>query len=172
MKKIIFILFTILTFNIAYAEYKSEKVKTLMEVVGLLSMLEDQLAAGKAQGEKMGKKAVTQMLSQINPNPEVQSKFEMAFNKYIEKMRSPLTAQDIVSLWSEYYGKNFTEEELDELITFYKSPLGQKDAKVSRTAMGELTIHLQKLQESIFQKATQEYIDALKQAVKECNCVK
>lgn len=172
MKEVILVLVAALIFNTAHAESKNEKVKTLMEAIGLLSMLEDQIKAGKAQGEKMGKEAMTQISSQINPNPEVREKFEKAFNTYIAKMQSPLTAQDIVNLWGEYYGKNFTEKELDKLINFYKSPLGQKDSNVSRKAMGELTVHLQKIQEPVFQKATQEYIGALKQAIKECNCAK
>ncbi|WP_028863237.1 DUF2059 domain-containing protein [Psychromonas aquimarina] len=151
---------------------KEAKIKTLMEAQGLLEMFDSQLEMGKIQGEKMGQEMMSQMLSQINPNEEFQSRFQNAFNSFMGKMQAPWGAEEIVKVWGLYYGKNFSDHELDQLIEFYTSPIGKKEVAASKSALPEFSMHFQKLSEPIFQKATQEYITELKIVAKECNCQK
>lgn len=169
-------IFTLLVLGIvsfsAIADSREEKIKDLMEAQGLLAMFEDQMAMGKVQGEKVGKQMLDQVLSQINPNEEFQSRFTAAFNNYIGKVQSPWGAEEIVNVWSQYYGQQFTEQELNELLKFYTSPIGKKEVIASKFALTEFTVHFQKLGEPIFQQATQEYIQELKLVAKECNCKK
>ncbi len=141
--------------------------------VGIIHLLfEEQLEMGKVQSEKAGKQMMNQLLSQINPNKEFQARFTTAFNNYMTKVTAPWGAEEIVSVWGQYYGQHFMENELNSLIKFHTSPLGQKEVKASKSALTEFTVHFQKLGEPIFQKATQEYIQELKLVARECNCQK
>jgi len=172
MKKVILVFLLAVLPNVTMAENKEEKIKQLMEAQGLISMFESQLEMGRAQSEKVGKQALDQLLSQINPNEEFQVRFSTAFNNFMEKVRPPWGAEEIVSVWAHYYGQHFTEKELDSLVEFYTSSIGQKEVKASKNALTEFTVHFQKLGEPIFQKAVQEYIQELKLVAKECNCQK
>ena len=172
MNKVISIILFAVFPVFAVAEDKEEKIKHLMEAQGLLSMFESQLEMGKVQSEKVGKQMMDQLLSQMNPNEEFQGRLSAAFNNYMDKVTAPWGANEIVSAWSQYYGQQFTEEELDSLVDFYTSPIGQKEVKASKIALAEFTMHFQKLGEPIFQKATQEYISELKLVARECNCQK
>ncbi len=154
------------------ADDRSEKVRSLMEAQGLLSMFEQQLTMGKVQNEKMGQQVIEQILSQLNPNEEFQRRFEVAFLTFMGKVETPWSATEIVSVWSEYYGTQFSDKELDELVEFYTSNIGKKEVSASKIALVKFTEHFQALGEPIMEKAMQEYIDELKITAKECNCVK
>lgn len=172
MKKVISMLLLAVFPLITLAGDKEDKIKQLMEAQGLLSMFESQLEMGEVQSEKVGKQMMDQLLSQINPNEEFQTRFKAAFKSYMDKVTAPWGAEDIVSVWGQYYGQHFTKTELDSLVEFYTSPIGQKEVKASKSALTEFTVHFQKLGEPIFLKATQEYIQELKLVAKECNCQK
>lgn len=172
MKKVISIILLAVFPVCVMAGDKEDKIRKLMEAQGLLSMFESQLEMGKAQSEKAGRQMMDQLLSQINPNEEFQARFSAAFNNYMGKVTAPWGAEEIVSVWGQYYGQHFTESELDSLVEFYTSSIGQKEVKASKSALTEFNLHFQKLGEPIFKKAIQEYIQELKLVARECNCQK
>lgn len=172
MMKIISAMLLVLYPLLATANDKDEKLRHLMEAQGLLAMFESQLEINKTQSEKVGKQALDQLLAELNPNEKFQKSFAVAFNSYLEKVNAPWGAEEIVRVWGQYYGKHFAENEIDSLIEFYTSPLGQKEVNASKTALTEFSVHFQKLGESIFLNATQEFIKEIKRVAQECNCQK
>ena len=72
----------------------------------------------------------------------------------------------------KYYGAKFSDEELEQLLMYYRSRLGQKDAIASREALVPYTAEFQKHYKPILEKATQEFLDRLQAIRKECNCKK
>ncbi len=172
MKNVVLVFLLSVLPIVTIAGNKEEKIKQLMEAQGLISMFENQLEMGRVQSEKVGKQALDQLLSQINPNEEFKSRFSTAFNNYMDKARAPWGAEEIVSVWGHYYGRHFSEKELDSLVDFYTSSIGQKEVNASKNALTEFTVHFQKLGEKKKKKAVQEYIQELKLVAKECNCQK
>jgi len=172
MKKVALTILLVVYPLCAMADGKEDKIRQLMEAQGLLAMFESQLEMGKVQSEKVGRQILEQLLTDINPNETLDARFLAAFNSYMDKVIAPWGAKEIVSVWGQHYGQHFTENELDSLIEFYTSPIGQKEVKASKKALTEFTVHFQNLGEPIFKKATQEYVQELKLAVSECNCRK
>jgi hypothetical protein len=170
-RQLIVLLISVMPFCV-FADTQTEKVKTLMEALGLIDMWGTQIQSGKAQSKKMGQQALDQMMAQLKPNETFKKRFVDAFNNYMKKLESPWSAQEIVDVWAKYYGPNFTEEELDQLIEFYTSDLGKKDVAVSKQAMVKFTEHFQKESQPILEKATREYIEELKIVASECKCQK
>jgi len=166
-----FIICTFFSFPVM-ADERSNKVRNLMEAQGLLSMFEQQLTFSKVQNEKVGQQMIEQMLSQLNPNEEFQTRFKAALLTFIKKVETPWSADEIVSVWSEYYGAQFSDKELDLLVGFYTSDIGKKEVSASQIALVKFSEHFQMLGEPIVKKAMQEYIDELKITAKECNCAK
>ena len=171
MRNVIFLMLLLLP-SITYADQRSEKIETLMKAQGLLEMWQQQIDYGKVEGEKQGKMMIDQMLSQLNPNEEFRERFETAYFNFIKKLHDNWTARQIVDVWAKYYGPHFTDKELDDLITFYTSDIGQKDVKSTKSAIVEFTSHFQREGQPIIEKATKEYIEELKVVAKECKCPK
>ena len=73
-------------------------------------------------------------------------------------------------MWAKYYAPHFTESELDQLIAFYKSDIGQKDVRASKAAAVEFAKHFSKENEVFMTNAVNEYIADLQIVAKECNC--
>lgn len=163
---------TIIFSTSAWADEKSDKIKTLMETQGLLSAFEQQLEMGKVQNKKMGEQVIEQIMTQLNPNPEFKARFTSAFQGFIKKVSNQYTADQIVEVWAKYYGKEFSNEELDQLIEFYTSKIGKKEIEASKIALVNFTNHFQKLNEPFLKNVMQEYITELKLVAKECNCAK
>jgi hypothetical protein len=171
MRKVILILF--LAFPcLAYSGPREAKIETLMKAQGLLEMWQQHIDYGKKEGNKQAKQIVDQMLSKLNPSDEYRSRFERAYMNFITKLQDNWTAQQIVDVWAKYYGPNFSDEELDELVSFYTSDIGKKDVKATKSAMVEFTAYFQAENEPILEKATNEYMDELKVIARECNCRK
>ncbi|MEZ0122387.1 MAG: DUF2059 domain-containing protein [Candidatus Reddybacter sp.] len=156
----------------AIADDRSGKVRSLMEAQGLLSMFEQQLAMGKVQNEKMGQQVIEQILAQYNPNEEFQVRFKAAFLTFMKEVEAPWSADEIVSVWGEYYGTQFSDKELDRLVDFYTSDIGKKEVSASKIALVKFSEHFQALGEPIMKNAMQKYIEELKITAKECNCAK
>lgn len=171
MKKYIFIILFLVS-PLVQAESRNEKIEALMEALGLIDMFTQQIEMGKQQNTQLGQKMIDQMMSQLNPSSEFQERFTKAFNKFVSKTEAPWGAEEIVDVWSSYYGPGFTDQELDQLIKFYTSPLGQKDVKVTKEAMISFSNHFQKAGQPIMEAATAEYIKDLKLIAKECDCAK
>jgi hypothetical protein len=171
MSKFIFILFLAIP-CIAYSGSREEKIETLMKSQGLLELWTQQIDYGKKEGNKQAKQIVDQMLSKLNPSDEYKSRFEEAYMNFIAKLQDNWTAQQIVDVWAMYYGPHFSEKELDELVLFYTSEIGQKAVKATRSAMVEFVAYFQKENKPIMEKATNDYIEELKLITTECNCLK
>ncbi|MFV1984081.1 MAG: DUF2059 domain-containing protein [Thiohalomonadales bacterium] len=171
MRKIIFYLLFFISMS-SFANERTEKIATLMKTQGLLEMWQQQLDMGKIAGEKQAKEMIDQILIQINPDKKLKESFEIAFTKFISKIQGNWIAQEIVEVWAKFYGAKFSDSELDKLISFYTSEIGQKDIQASKLALVEFSKYFQDKSKPIMDNALKEYVSELKIAVKECKCPK
>ncbi|MCK5729342.1 MAG: DUF2059 domain-containing protein [Methylococcales bacterium] len=173
MKKIIILVFFAVYSMQAQADARTDKVETLMKTLGLVEMFEQRIQMSKVRNEQIGKQAIKQILEGLNPPAEMQKKMTKTFLAYMKKVESPWTSDEIVKVWVKYYGANFSEKELDQLIQFYSSPLGKKDVNESKKAMANFSQEFQEKGDKIRTKALGEYVTDLKQIIKECtDCTK
>jgi hypothetical protein len=112
------------------------------------------------------------MLSALNPPPEFEARFRRSAEEYLASLQPKWSAQEAVSVWTSYYGPNFTDEELDQLLAFYSSPVAQKEATASRQALAQFTRYAEAQYKPMLEKATQAFITRTQQLVKECNCAR
>lgn len=149
---------------------RDEKVRALMQAQGMLQMLEQQLEAGKEESRKQVQQVSDQMMQRINPPAEFQARFRKAFEDYALAMNAPWGAREIVDVWAKAYGSRFTDKELDGLLAYYKSPLGQKDVKAAQEAMPEMNNHFSQKISPILNRETSVYMDKLEELVEACKC--
>jgi hypothetical protein len=149
---------------------REAKIKTLMEAQGLLATFEQQLEMGRKLNQEQAQRMMKQLMSQLNPSPEFQERFKNSFDKFIKAVETPWGADVIVEVWGNYFGEKFTDEELDQLIAFYTSELGQKEVLASRESLVQFSHHFAEAGKPIADKAVQAYIKDLQLVAKECNC--
>ena len=121
----------------ANADTKSEKVAELVEAQGLLDRWAAQIERNQERYRAQEQTIVDQTLSRLNPNEEFRQRFSSAIREFKEATAEPWTAEYMVETYSSFYGPHFSEAEVDELIAFYSSNLGQKDVRSTRLAAAE-----------------------------------
>jgi len=143
-----------------------------MEAQGLVNMFEQQMAEGRLEGKKQAQKMLNQLIGGLNPTKEFDKQLRSALEDFMTALEPPWTAQDIVDVWAKAYGTHFTDQELDQLVEYYTSPLGKKDVMASQIALPELTHHFSALSNPLLERATEKYVQRLQWIVKECKCKK
>ncbi|MDT3721037.1 DUF2059 domain-containing protein [Pseudomonas oryzihabitans] len=171
MRQIIGMIVFTLAFQ-ALAESKNEKIERLIEAQGLKEAWGQQLEQSKEYGLKFSAQINEQILSQLTPNEDFKQRFKVANDNFVEASGALWTADKMVSLWAKYYGPEFSEKELDQLISFYSSPIGQKDLKVTKSSLKSMYTYFEEANQPIIKKATDDYIKELKLIAIQCNCAK
>ena len=154
------------------ASDRGEKIRRLMDAQGLTKTFEQQLMSGREQGKQQANDMLAQLMNGLNPGEAFHNKFKAAANMFIEDLQPPWNAAEIVETWAQLYGPNFSEEELDQLIAFYTSPLAQKEVVASRSALVAFGASFQAKYKPIMERATSQYVHNLQTIVRECNCSK
>ena len=112
------------------------------------------------------------ILKRLDPPQEFQKRFKGAADKFIAEIESPFTADDVVEQFAKSYAPVFSDSELDQLLTYYKSPLGQKDVAATKKALPIVSAYFAERYQPIQRRAVQNYIVELERIVKECKCTK
>lgn len=154
----------------ALADSREEKVQKLMEAQGLVKLFDQSLARSREYGRKQAHEMMAQMLSGLNPDEPFRKRFQEAMESFMNELQPPWGAQEIVQTWGQVFGAKFTDEELDQLIAFYSSSLGQKEVAASREAMPAFSQLFQDRYKPIQERAIAKFIDRAKLIAQECRC--
>jgi hypothetical protein len=138
---------------------KEAAVRKMFEVMGMTKMMQ-QVLAGMSSNMKP-------MLMSSLPPGEYREKLADLF---LQKFQSKLRVEQLMDLAVPIYAKYFSKEELEGLMRFYQTPLGQKALSVLPQTMVEMQTESMKLGEKIGREAMAEVLDEhpeLKKALEE-----
>jgi hypothetical protein len=138
---------------------KETAVRKMFEVMGMTKMMQ-QVLAGMSSNMKP-------MLMSSLPPGEYREKLADLF---LQKFQSKLRVDQLMDLAVPIYAKYFSKEELEGLMRFYQTPLGQKTLSVLPQTMLEMQTESMKLGEKIGREAMVEVLDEnpdLKKALEE-----
>ena len=172
MRRVLAFVVACLLISSASAEDRNAKIRALMEAQGLLTSMQQQLASGRERGKAIAHQMMENAFKDLVPDAATQQKMTQAANQFIDEVQSPITAADIVAIWSEAYGSKFTDEELDGLLAYYRSPLAQKEVQISRQAVGVLAERTMAAYKPVMDAALAHYVGKIKVIVADCNCGK
>lgn len=115
MKKLITTV-SLLVGTLVFSQTSEAKVRELIKVMG---------------ADKMAISGMQQQMKEIKKNsPNISDEF---FNEFVAEV----TTDRITEVYIPIYAKYYTESEIDELIKFYKSPVGKKTISVLPDIMKE-----------------------------------
>lgn len=120
-----------------------------------VSKSDKMLEAMKPQMGAMMKAGIDQALAGRNPGAEEQKVIDKFVAKASAAMVEDLSMEKFRPMFLEIYGANFSQEEVDGMITFYESPVGQsmlsKMPAVMQSIMGGMPKRMAPLMEKIQQ---------------------
>ena len=138
---------------------KEAAVRKMFEVMGMTKMMQ-QVLSGMSSNMKP-------MLMSSLPPGEYREKLADLF---LQKFQSKLRVEQLMDLAVPIYAKYFSKEELEGLMRFYQTTLGQKTLSFLPQAMVEMQTESMKLGEKIGREAMVEVLDEhpdLKKALEE-----
>ncbi|MGE1004732.1 DUF2059 domain-containing protein [Ralstonia pseudosolanacearum] len=158
-----------LSTSVAAAD-RTEKIQKLMQVQGLSQMVEQQIASGREFSRKQADRTMAQVLAGLNADAAYRKRFQEAMEAFIADMQPSLSPGEMVAIWSRLFGAKFTDAELDQLIAFYASPLGQKELAASRDALPAINQLFQARYKPVHERATAAFLQRMQQIRTECRC--
>ena len=160
MKTIIAVLLVMTSINVYSADAKIEKAKELMKTMQITKNIDASF--------KQIIKFSEQMVDAQKLTPEQAKQAKTLAKKSMEISFSRMKNIDWEAMFSEIYASVFTEKELQELIAFYKSPIGQKVLEkqpvLMQATMKKMQVEMAKIMPDI-QKDIKQAIDEVKKSL-------
>jgi hypothetical protein len=169
MKNLVILLLLAVS-SVAVGADRAEKIARLMEAQGIAQSFEQQMQMVHETCRKQADDMLSQMFARLRITPEIEAKFRQAASDFITAAQPTWTGKDVAEIWAKYYGTNFTDAELDQLLVYYTSPLAQKEIAASRTALVQFSTHFQEQYRPIQESAIKAYIQRIQAIAEECNC--
>ena len=110
-------------------------VRQIVEAQQLPTAWSESLAKSAEANTQMAKGLLDQIAKQSGDT--LPPTFQAAFDRFVAKISSGVTVEEMVDEWSRLYGAQLSINELREILSFYQSPAGIKSAKAARGALPE-----------------------------------
>ena len=138
---------------------KETAIRKMFDVMGMTKMMQ-QVLEGMSNNMKP-------MLMTSLPTGEYREKL---VDLFLQRFQSKLHVEQLMDLAVPIYAKYFSKEELEGLMRFYQTPLGQKTLSVLPQTLVEMQTQSMKLGEKLGREAMIEVLDEhpdLKKALEE-----
>jgi hypothetical protein len=148
---------------------KNAKLAQLFKLQGFSAVIEQQRQACKKQAEAM-KPQIMQQLKKTFPDDKARfwGQFEIAYERFEKASQPSWTVEEATDYYAKLYGKHVSEQDLDQILAFYRSPVGKKDIEASNAAISEWTAFLMKRNQGEFQRHYQAFLKDISNVAKEC----
>ena len=159
MKKVICILLFILPLLInSYSQTKQESIKELFHLMQQDSIM-----------DKMFNSVIPSIMNQMQSRMPIDSTAKVHSNEMLNFIMQ--TAKDISKKMIDedmvvLYDKYFTQDEIKDFVTFYKSPSGQKFIKVTPDIQKDVMMVMMQKYIPEMQKAVKNRIEEMKESDK------
>jgi len=145
---------------------KAAKVAELIQLRGLAQMMAQSRAVGQAAAQKTVQSMAEQVFAKFPTiPPEKRARIEEAAQQVMRDVDSGFDQDDALRAWGRFYSDNLTETELDAILAYYRSPVGQKDVSASRAAQPQYQHYIIEKSTAVMSTAIANYTAALRSIV-------
>jgi hypothetical protein len=142
------------------------KITELVQLQGLAGMMEQSKAAGREEATRTVRSMTDKMFAQFpNIPPEKRTAIEAAAHRFLGELENGFDQDDAVRAWGRFYSQGLTEQELDSILAYYRSPAGQKDVRASQMAMPQFQKYMAEKRAAVTNAAAANYAAALREIV-------
>jgi hypothetical protein len=145
---------------------RAAKVAELMQLTGLAQMMAQSRAMGQAAAQKTVQSMAEQAFAKFPTiPPEKRARIEDAAKQFMRDVDSGFDQDDAVRAWGRFYSESLTETELDAILAYYRSPVGQKDVSASRAALPQFQHYIIEKRTAVMNTAIANYTAAIRSIV-------
>ena len=149
---------------------KTAKIAELVQLQGLAKMMEQSKAAGREAAAQMVRSMSDKMFAQFPKiPPEKRAAIEAASQQFLGEVENSFDQDDAVRAWGRFYSDGLTEQELDTIVAYYRSPVGQKDIHASQAALPQFQKYLVEKRAAAMSSAVEHYTTALREIANPSN---
>jgi hypothetical protein len=157
-----FVLMLASTQSFADGPSKDAKLHELATLRGLKKNFEQQNEIARQQSRAFIDKIVSDLFAKYPQIPnQTGQKIRAIADTYMERATKPLDSEKAEASWCKYYGVNVTEAELDQILAYYRSSVGQKDVSAALNVEPTWSTELNTERHKITQVAIDQYIKDL-----------
>ncbi len=119
---------------------RTQKIAEITKAQGVYQQFDDLIQQSRITTGKFLEDAFLKALNDLGvANSPSNPKYEAAFKRFSEKATTLWSADDLLAIWVKHYGKNLSDNELDQILAYYKSPIGKKDVAAGQAALAGLS---------------------------------
>jgi hypothetical protein len=85
--------------------------------------------------------------------------------QFVQKAVSELSGAEFESLYASFYGKGLTDKDLESVLKYYQSPIGQKEAKSNVMITAAFTQATQALMQQKAMESMSRFVDDMKKEI-------
>lgn len=142
---------------------RAAKVAELMRLTGVAQMLAESKLAGQAAARKMIQSMSEQMFAKFPAiSPQERARIEGAGQQFQRDVDDGFDRDDAVKTWERLYSENLTDADLDAVLAFYRSPVGQKDVTARAAALPQFQRLMVDKNTAVMNVAVANYTAALR----------
>ena len=126
----------LVTSSHAAEDGRRARIDELIRLTHLHDMLQDQVDRARSYYLDYAQKTVAPFEAAFSAasNPETKGRLGVIVQRYSEQIDALLSADDLTALWFNNYGEGLSDDDLDQIIAFLKSPVGQRNVAANRAA--------------------------------------
>ena len=142
---------------------RAAKIAELMKLTGVAQIVAESNVAGRAVARKTVQSMTDSMLAQFPEiPPDKRARIEGAAQQFLRDVDMGFDQDDAARAWGRFYSESLTETELDAILTYYQSPVGQKDVSASRAALPQFQHYMLEQRRAVLNAAVANYTAALR----------
>jgi hypothetical protein len=126
-------------------------IRQIVEVQGVNKMFEEQYIQLRDTMASEAKQMYTQTMASIGEKESEKSR--EIFIRFVRKSSEMISVSEMTNRWISHYGTNLSDQDLKDILAYYKTEIGKKDIAATQLAMKPFTAWLlsesQKRQEQL-----------------------
>jgi hypothetical protein len=141
---------------------KNAKLAELFKLTGLDRILEQRREGCRKQAEAVRAQVMEQMKGTFPDDAPAWKKIDAAYKRFIDASVPAWTTEEAVQRYAELYGAGVTEDDLDQIMAFYRSPVGMRAIAASQAAVPKWNEFLAEKDQAVFQKNFERFLRDVK----------
>jgi hypothetical protein len=142
---------------------KAAKIIELVKLQGLEKMMEQSKVSSREAASKLVGQMTDKMFASFPQIPtDTRAAIEAAAQRFLQDVEASSDQNDAVQAWSRFYSDGLTEHEIDAILAYYRSKIGQKDVLAQQAALPQFQKYLQEKHSAAMSLAVSNYTQTLK----------
>lgn len=140
-------------------------IQRLVIAQGLEESFAQQIAHSRENAASFGRQAVQQIIAQsdIRPDSDAARELDQVMAEYMAQCSRLFSPGELTALWARHYGEGLSQEDLQGILAYYESPIGQKDVQASRKSMVAYSQELSTLATTRVTETLQSFMAKIKE---------